>query len=168
MRGGKHDRRHIHRQTEATDTSIMRTGRLLNGPITALIGDLGHSDKIMIVDAGWPIPGALRYDICLTHGQPRLTDVLAVVADELKLEKVIVDAEMRNHGPEVHDGVRRILEAAGRAHGERIAVDYEVHDTFKMHAASVKGIIRTGECTPYCNLVLVAGLAFTPNARLAL
>jgi D-ribose pyranase len=145
----------------------MRTGRLLNGPITALIGDLGHSDKIMIVDAGWPIPSALRYDICLTHGQPRLTDVLAVVADELKIEKVIVDSEMRTHGPEVHDGVRSIIEAAGRAHGEQIKIEYELHDVFKAHAGSVKGIIRTGECTPYCNLVLVAGLAFAPNARLA-
>lgn len=143
----------------------MRNGRLLNGPLTALIGDLGHSDKIMIVDAGWPIPSALRYDICLTHGQPRLTDVLEVIADELKIEKVIVDGEMRTHGPDVHDGVLAIIAAAGQRFSEHIPIDYEPHHTFKLHAGSVKGIIRTGECTPYCNLVLVAGLAFAPSPR---
>ena len=28
----------------------------------------------------------------------------------------------------------------------------------------MKGIVRTGECIPYCNLLIVAGLAFTPPA----
>lgn len=143
----------------------MRNGRLLNGPLTALIGDLGHSDKIMVVDAGWPIPSALRYDLCLTHGLPRLTDVLAVIADELRIEKVIIDGEMRTHGPDVYDGVISIIEAAGRRHAEHIAIEHEPHHIFKEHAGSVKGIVRTGECTPYCNMVLVAGLSFTPNAR---
>jgi D-ribose pyranase len=143
----------------------MRHGALLNGPLTALIGDLGHSDKIMIVDAGWPIPKDLRYDICLTHGIPRLTDVFSVIAEELSIEKVIIDSEMQNHGPEVYSEVHRIIAGAAAASGEPIEVENEPHVTFKEHAKSVKGIIRTGECIPYCNLVIVAGLAFTPAPR---
>jgi D-ribose pyranase len=143
----------------------MRHGALLNGPLTALIGDLGHSDKIMIVDAGWPIPKDLRYDICLTHGIPRLTDVFSVVAEELSIEKVIIDAEMQNHDPQVYSEVHRIIAGAAAASGEPIEVDNEPHVTFKEHAKSVKGIIRTGECIPYCNLVIVAGLAFSPAPR---
>ncbi len=92
----------------------MRKGTLLNGPLTALVGDLGHSDKIMIVDAGWPIPADLRLDLCLTHGIPRLTQVFATVAQELSIERVIIDAEMQNHGPEVHAEVLRIIAAAER------------------------------------------------------
>lgn len=141
----------------------MRHGALLNGPVTGLIGDLGHSDKVMIVDAGWPIPRDLRYDLCLTHGIPRLTEVFAVIAEELSIEKVIIDSEMRTHGPEVHDEVNRIIAAAAQAQGEEILVEHEPHVTFKDHARSVKGIIRTGECIPYCNLVIVAGLAFAPG-----
>jgi D-ribose pyranase len=141
----------------------MRNGALLNGPLTALIGDLGHSDKIMIVDAGWPIPKDLRYDICLTHGIPRLTDVFSVIAEELSIEKVIIDSEMQNHGHEVYSEVNRIIAATAQAQGEEIVVEDEPHVTFKEHARSVKGIIRTGECIPYCNLVIVAGLAFTPK-----
>ncbi|GLR54859.1 D-ribose pyranase [Shinella yambaruensis] len=143
----------------------MRHGALLNGPLTALIGDLGHSDKIMIVDAGWPIPKDLRYDICLTHGIPRLTDVFSVIAEELSIETVIIDSEMQNHGPEVYGEVCRIIAGAAAASGETIKVENEPHVTFKEHAKSVKGIIRTGECIPYCNLVIVAGLAFTPARR---
>ena len=143
----------------------MRKGTLLNGPLTALVGDLGHSDKIMIVDAGWPIPADLRLDLCLTHGIPRLTQVFATVAQELSIERVIIDAEMQNHGPEVHSEVLRIIAAAGQDQGEAITIDHEPHDTFKHHARSVKGIVRSGECIPYCNLVIVAGLAFTPRDR---
>ena len=76
----------------------MRKGTLLNGPLTALVGDLGHSDKIMIVDAGWPIPADLRLDLCLTHGIPRLTQVFATVAQELSIERVIIDARTENSG----------------------------------------------------------------------
>jgi len=145
--------------------NYMRKGTLLNGSLTALIGDLGHSDKIMIVDAGWPIPKDLRYDICLTHGIPRLTEVFSVIAEELSIERVIVDSEMQNHGAEVHAEVQRIIAATEHAQGEKIVVDHEPHVTFKEHARSVKGIIRTGECIPYCNLVVVAGLAFKPRSQ---
>ncbi len=143
----------------------MRNGALLNGPLTALIGDLGHSDKIMIVEAGWPIPKELRYDLCLTHGIPRLTDVFSVVAEELSIERVIIDSEMRSHGPEVYAEVERIIAATAEAQQEAIAVDHEPHVTFKEHAKTVKGIVRTGECIPYCNLVIVAGLAFEPKGQ---
>lgn len=138
----------------------MRKGKLLNGPLTGLIGSLGHSDKIMVTDAGWPIPDNLRLDLCLTHGIPRLSEVFSVIAAEMVIEKVIIDAEMRIHGPEVHDRVRQII--ADQTGGDEITVTYEEHDIFKQHATSVKGIVRTGECIAYCNLVIVAGLAFTP------
>lgn len=58
-----------------------------------------------------------------------------------------------------------VIAATAQAQREEIVVENEPHVTFKEHAKSVKGIIRTGECIPYCNLVIVAGLAFTPRAR---
>lgn len=143
----------------------MRNGALLNSSITSLIGDLGHNDKIMIVDAGWPIPKELRYDICLTHGIPRLAQVFSVVADELSIERVIIDSEMRSHGPEVHAEIERIIATTAKRQGEQIVIEHEPHSTFKEHARKVKGIIRTGECIPYCNLVIEAGLAFTPRSQ---
>lgn len=142
----------------------MRNGVLLNAPLTGLIGELGHSDKIMITDAGWPIPKAVRYDLCLTHGIPRLAEVFSVIAEELSIEKVIIDAEMQNTAPEVHAEIKRIIAAAAQRGGE-IVIEYEPHVTFKEHANSVKGIVRTGECIPYCNLVIVAGLAFEPPKK---
>ncbi|MCB2093002.1 MAG: D-ribose pyranase [Rhodobacteraceae bacterium] len=140
----------------------MRKGRLLNGPLSGLLGGLGHSDRIMVTDAGWPIPDHLKYDLCLTHGIPRLKDVFSVIASELVIERVIVDAEMRNYGPEVHAEILKVVTAQGNA--AEIVVDHEEHHVFKHHADRVKGIVRTGECIPYCNLLIVAGLAFTPPA----
>lgn len=143
----------------------MRNGALLNGPLTGLIGDLGHSDRIMIVDAGWPIPKELRYDLCLTHGIPRLTDVFSVVAEEMSIERVVIDSEMRMHSREVHAEVERIIGVTTERQQVAITVDHEPHFSFKEHAKTVKGIIRTGECIPYCNLVIVAGLAFAPKGQ---
>ncbi|WP_347310810.1 D-ribose pyranase [Defluviimonas sp. SAOS-178_SWC] len=138
----------------------MRKGTLLNGPLTGLIGSLGHSDKIMVTDAGWPIPENAKIDLCLTHGIPRLHEVFSVIASELMIEKVIIDAEMRACGPQVHDVILEVI--AAQENADEIVVAYEEHDVFKHHATSAKGIVRTGECIPYCNLVIVAGLAFTP------
>jgi D-ribose pyranase len=34
------------------------------------------------------------------------------------------------------------------------------HDQFKVLSRQARAIVRTGECQPYCNIVLVAGVTF--------
>ena len=41
-----------------------------------------------------------------------------------------------------------------------VRVEMVSHEEFKRLAARAKGVIRTGECTPYANIALVAGVTF--------
>ncbi|MNY54145.1 D-ribose pyranase [compost metagenome] len=34
------------------------------------------------------------------------------------------------------------------------------HDQFKILSRQARAIVRTGECQPYCNIILVAGVTF--------
>jgi D-ribose pyranase len=38
--------------------------------------------------------------------------------------------------------------------------DLLTHEQFKVLSRQARAIVRTGECQPYCNIVLVAGVTF--------
>ncbi|NLZ54216.1 MAG: D-ribose pyranase, partial [Thermoanaerobacteraceae bacterium] len=55
----------------------MKKRELLNSEISYLISKLGHTDTIVISDAGLPVPkGVQRIDLALIPGKPSFLDVL--------------------------------------------------------------------------------------------
>ncbi|PHM30632.1 hypothetical protein XIS1_1160004 [Xenorhabdus innexi] len=69
----------------------MKKGALLSSDISAVISRLGHTDQIVISDAGLPIPSSTqRIDLALTQGIPDLLSVLEVVVQELQVEAAIL------------------------------------------------------------------------------
>jgi D-ribose pyranase len=69
----------------------MKKGVLLNADISALISRLGHTDQVVIADAGLPIPAAtLRIDLALTQGVPTFLQIVDVVTSEMQVEKAIL------------------------------------------------------------------------------
>lgn len=128
----------------------MKKGRVINQPIASVISGLGHGDTITIADAGLPIPnGTTRIDLALTTGVPSFLQTLQVVLEELFVERAIIAAEMRSISPQVFDALSEIL-------GD-VPVETTPHDSFKEQSAESKAIIRTGEFTPYANVILIAG-----------
>jgi D-ribose pyranase len=80
----------------------MKKGGVLNQPITAVIGGLGHTDTITIADAGLPIPATTqRIDLALTTGVPSFLETLRVVLSEMFVEKAIVAEEMQAVSPQM-------------------------------------------------------------------
>jgi D-ribose pyranase len=73
-----------------------------------------------------------------------------VVLEELHLERAIVAEEMKSVSPQVFEAVSEIL-------GD-VPVELIPHVSFKVLTADSKAIIRTGEYTPYANIILVAGV----------
>ena len=68
---------------------------IINQPIAAVMAGLGHTDTIVIADAGLPIPAQpQRIDLALTQGIPTFLDTLRVILTEMQLERAIVAAEM--------------------------------------------------------------------------
>jgi D-ribose pyranase len=126
---------------------------ILNQPISAMIAGLGHTDTLVVADAGLPIPeGPQRIDLALTQGIPTFVDTLRVILSEMQIEKVVIAEEMTSVSPDVY---RLIQELIGD-----VAVETCPHTTFKAMTAKAKAVIRTGDFIPYANIILVSGVVF--------
>jgi D-ribose pyranase len=126
---------------------------ILNQPISAVIAGLGHMDTLVIADAGLPIPPeTLRIDLALTEGIPTFLDTLRAVLREMQVERAIVAEEMRQVSPGVYEAVKELL-------GD-VPIETVTHLIFKEQTRSARAVIRTGEFTPYANVILVAGVVF--------
>lgn len=130
-----------------------RAGRLLNARLAGLIAELGHTDTLVIADAGLPIPpGVERIDLALVPSVPGFVETLEVVTAELAVESAVIAQEMASRSPELH---QRTLDALGD-----LPVRTVPHEELKQRSASARAVVRTGECTPYANVILVAGVTF--------
>ena len=132
----------------------MKKGGILNPAICSLLAELGHSDEMLIVDAGYPLPPDSHViDLTLTPGIPRFLDVLRAVAEELVIEAIAVASEIREESPKLYQEILRIV-------GDEVEVDELPHHEFKEQSLGVKGIIRSAEFTPYASVRILCGSAF--------
>lgn len=126
---------------------------IINQPISAVVAGLGHTDRLVIADAGLPIPpGPERIDLALSAGIPTFVETLRVILTEMEVERAIVAAEMIDVSPELYRAIQEVL--------GQIPVESVPHETFKAQTASARAVVRTGEFTPYANVILVAGVVF--------
>ena len=124
---------------------------IINSQISAVIARLGHTDMLTIADAGLPIPETTqRIDLALTKGVPGFTETLNVVLTEMCVEKAVVAQEILEHSPNILEEIKRSL---GDIPIEKIA-----HVEFKKLTGSSRAVIRTGEFTPYANIILISGV----------
>ena len=129
----------------------MKRTALLHAELSHAIACLGHGDMLVIGDVGLPIPsGPRRIDLALTPGIPAVADVLRVVLEEMQVEEAVIATEAveRNGGQ---------LPAWCQLPVQPQAIP---HDEFKRLTELAKVMVRTGECTPYANVILMAGVTF--------
>lgn len=134
----------------------MKKTALLNIELSKVIASLGHGDIVMIVDAGMPVPaGVPLIDLALTRGVPDFVSVLDVVLSEMQVESHVLANEMINVKPPT----LQVLESLNLDNqlGEQRWVS---HEALKALSRTAKAIVRTGECQPYSNVALVAGVVF--------
>ena len=131
----------------------MKKTSLLNAQLSYIIATLGHNDMLVIGDAGLPIPANVeRIDLALTRGIPGFIETLEVILSEMKVDHIIVAEETAKVSPKIAAGIQK--ELAG------IPVQQVTHEEFKKISANAVAIVRTGEFTPYANIILVAGVVF--------
>jgi len=123
---------------------------IINGPISSVIAHLAHTELLTVADAGLPIPDTTqRIDLALKPGTPGFQETLEVVLTEMYVEKAYVSVDIITKSPEMLAGIKRLL-------GD-IPIENLPHTEFKILTANSKAIIRTGEVTPFANVILVAG-----------
>ena len=130
----------------------MKRTALLHAELSHVIASLGHGDMLVLGDAGLPIPdGPRRIDLAVARGVPQLDEVLQAVLSEMQVESVVV-------ADEALDGAKALPAWYPQSLG--MAPQTVPHEEFKRRSAKARAIVRTGECTPYANIMLIAGVAF--------
>ncbi|MBQ5153011.1 D-ribose pyranase [Macrococcoides caseolyticum] len=131
---------------------MYKTGTL-NSEISKVLSDLGHTDTIVIADCGLPVPkGVQKIDLAVRQGLPSFIDVVDEVARHMVIEHAILAEEIKDSNPAVLKEVDSIM--------KDIPNDFVTHEQFKTLTENSKVIIRTGEATPYANIILRSGVNF--------
>lgn len=135
----------------------MKRTRLLNSALSQVISELGHTDGLVVCDAGLPIPPEVRrIDLAVERGLPSFLSVLDAVLSEMMVEEIVVASEIHAANEAVFTGIMD----AFRRHGMEPKITEVPHGEFKALSQSARAIVRTGECTPYANVVLRSGVVF--------
>jgi D-ribose pyranase len=131
----------------------MKKNGILNSHISEVLSRLGHTDTIVIADCGLPIPEeTIRIDLALSLGTPSFMETLEVVLADMAVEKVTLAHEIKELNPEVEEQVTNLVNG--------VPIDYLTHEELKALTKNAKAVIRTGEATPYANIILHAGVIF--------
>ena len=139
----------------------MKKSTLLNSEIAYLVSTLGHTDEITICDAGLPVPDHVtRIDLALTHGVPSFIETVRVILTESQIEGVVIAEEFAQVSSDLHQALLAELEIEQSRCGKRFNIKYVSHEEFKHCTHQSKAVVRTGECTPYANVIFQAGVVF--------
>ena len=131
---------------------MKKTG-LLNSSISEVISKMGHTDSIAIGDCGLPIPsGTERIDIALCKNIPTFLDTLKAVLIELQVEEIEVARETIEVSPNIYEAIKKEL--------NNVKITIITHEELKDKLKECKAVIRTGEQTPYANIILKSGVVF--------
>ena len=133
----------------------MKKQGILNSEISRVLSYLGHTDCICIGDCGLPIPDEVeRIDLALAFGEPTFMRTLEIVAQDMKIEKIVLAEEIKTQNPKVLGQIEALFA------GQPVEVEFVSHVELKEQTHDCKCVIRTGETTPYANIILQAGCIF--------
>ncbi len=139
----------------------MKKGFLLNGPVSRVVSLLGHGDSVCVSDAGLPIPhGVERIDLALHAGMPPLLETLLAVTSEMCVERAVIAEELEANQPAFYCKLLKEIRDLAREQGSEIPIEAVSHEEFKRLSGDCKAVLRSGECTPYANILLFAGVTF--------
>lgn len=131
----------------------MKKSGILNAELMRVIALMGHTDLLAIADSGLPIPpSVLRIDLALVAGLPSFAQALQAILNELQVESATVAEEMRQRSAALYQATRQLLGATPLQHVS--------HEQFKGLLPRVRAVVRTGEQTPYANIILQSGVTF--------
>ena len=133
----------------------MKKNGILNSDIARVLSYMGHTDRICIGDCGLPVPDETeRIDLALRFGQPSFMEV----AGDMKIERIVLAEEMKESNKAQLDQVLDFFE--NQETGFVPEVEYVSHEELKKMTKDCKAVIRTGETTPYSNIILQSGCIF--------
>ncbi|WP_306142865.1 D-ribose pyranase [Roseibium sp. MMSF_3412] len=136
----------------------MKRTSLLNRHLSELTASLGHMDEIIVADAGLPVPkGVGVIDLAVSDGVPGIRDLLKALRSELVIESA---AWAEEASVDLSAVMQEEVDLWSRQTARDITTSRLSHAEFKRRSEHVRAIIRTGEFTPYANILLQSGVPF--------
>ena len=131
----------------------MKKQGILNSDISRILSYMGHTDRIAVADCGLPCPEDVeRIDLALAFGEPGFLHTLEIMLQDMKVEKIVLAEEIKTANPAV---LRKIYELL-----PDVETEFVPHTEFKAQTHGCKAVSRTGECTPYANIILQSDCIF--------
>ena len=81
------------------------------------------------------------------------TDALDAVLSEMCVERVVLAEEIKTASPEMQKAIPERFDGNTR-------IEYVPHEAFNEQTADAGAVVRTGECTPYANVLPGSGVTF--------
>ena len=130
---------------------MLRHG-ILNARLAGALARLGHTHQVVIADAGLPlpygVPGCTIVDLAVVSGVPRFEQVLDAVLDTIVVDHAEAALESRSHP--AYELITARLDS----------VSLISHEELKARLPETQLVVRTGESTPYANVILHCGVPF--------
>lgn len=131
---------------------MKKTG-ILNSDISRVVANMGHMDWLGIGDAGTPVPPETeKINLAVKAGLPSFSVVLEEILKELSVQKIYVAEEIKSQNLEQLKNIIKIL--------PNVEIEFIPHSQLKKNLTRAKAFIRTGEETPYSNVILESGVIF--------
>lgn len=130
----------------------MKRSGIMNAQLAGRLAALGHTQSFAVADVGLPVPARVPIvDLAIIQGLPRFVDVLDAV-----LAEVVVEAHtFAEEAQDLPSG--ELLASRGDQLGKASLVP---HEDLKARIDDCAFVIRTGEATPYANVILQCGVPF--------
>ena len=127
----------------------MLKSEILNAPLLGALAKLGHTDTVVIADCGLPLPaGPTVIDLALVQGLLSFEQVLDVLSRNMVIEASTLASEAQE------GAVQELCASYG------LEPQFITHEQLKAELPNAKVIVRTGESTPFANVILHCGVAF--------
>ncbi|GAY72357.1 D-ribose pyranase [Lentilactobacillus kosonis] len=138
----------------------MRKTNLLNTKLSNAISEIGHTQWLTIGDSGLPIKDdGRKIDLSVVRGLPLFIDVLKATLSEMKVQKVYLAKEIQTENPDQLAAIKGLLD-------DDVEIVWTSHDELKAMSRDDNNIatVRTGEITPFSNIVLESNVDFIGEA----
>ena len=128
----------------------MKRGGILNPAINHLLASTGHTDYFTICDRGFPIPASQdRIDLALADDLPRVLDVIRLIDAEFVIDRIILAEEAESFSPSFINELHAIRSG--------LRIETVPHLELKRLSSRGRATIRTGDTTPYANILVISG-----------
>jgi D-ribose pyranase len=129
---------------------MIKTG-ILNPQLNSLLARVRHTNTLVIADRGFPFwPLIETVDISVVDDLPTVRQLIAAVRANHNFTLAYMAREFQKD----NSAATRVSFAKALA---GVPTKFEPHADFKQRVPDAIGLIRTGDTTPYANVILISG-----------